>query len=1164
MIRSLIKFEVLYKSRTSVTYLCFALLMIVCFLSGTIKLNLTSETGELKENAPIQLTYVMLVISTFFMSITSWVMGTPILRDKQHQMVSLVHSSPVTKFHFLTGRFLGCLIVLIIIFGAMLPGLMLADVMPFRESARMMPFNAWAYLQIFFVFILPNLFFTGAIFFSSGALSKNSVVVFSQGVILLVAYLLALQISTTLGNQYLAALVDPFGIITFQVYAEHWTITERNSQGIMLEGLVLYNRLLWFSVGVVSLIITYFKFSFLQKETASKIKEGNAERKIRKSSIGKEAVTSGPSMGALYRQALFHVKSVTLEWSFISIVLCSLIVLIYSFLTIKGIYGVKPHASTFLMLQVLDGFDLLIIVIVFFFSGELAWKESETRINQITDSYPSSKSTMLVIKLLAHVLLGVYIVSSLGLIGIIFQILQSFTNIDYIQYGVRLFIGKLILIVSYSALSLFVHSAVFNKYIGYMIVSLFVLLINVLPNVGMDRDLMQYGLVPLGIYSEMNGFSNPVSEILLYSTFWLSTSGIILLLTLRIKGWLWAGKISRILSVVVIAMFIISGCAIFWNTDIQNEIKSKDELLAEKVGYEMELRHYKNNIQPKIKSIHLSVDLYPSSNSFNVKGNYVLLNRSKTSIHEIHVQFNTDPNLTNHEISFGRSYEKVKEFSQYGFVIFKLAEPLQPKDSLQMDFGLSYRTKGFVNGNENMEIVRNGTLLQNNLLPRIGYEYRNEVIEGREAIGLGFQEISYNPNDSSVLVNNMYSDDADYIDLDLVISTEEAQTAIAPGKLLSSSMNAGRSYFHYKSERPIINFFAIASASYQQATDSVQVNNRWVGLEIYYYDGHKKNLARMMSAMKASLRYCSEKYSPYQYSQLRLIEVPRYHLPAQSFSGTICYSESDFLQDGDDKDLDITYGTIAHEVAHQWWGHQITPANAIGQSMLTETLAQYTAMMVLKDEFDEGSLSEFLEYDLNAYLRGRANERYNEEAMIDVISRGYIYYNKGVLAMNSFRNYVGEEKVNMALKNFSRDWAFKTNPYPTAYDLIPYFAQVTPDKFGYVINDLFKSVTIYENYVSSSNATHLSDSKGYKVSIEVYGKKTLSDRGILKEIDMNDWVDLALYDNTGTLIKTQELMIKSGKNRFSIITPSKPTQVVLDPFLKLLDSSRDDNRRILD
>ena len=60
-------------------------------------------------------------------------------------------------------------------------------------------------------------------------------------------------------------------------------------------------------------------------------------------------------------------------------------------------------------------------------------------------------------------------------------------------------------------------------------------------------------------------------------------------------------------------------------------------------------------------------------------------------------------------------------------------------------------------------------------------------------------------------------------------------------------------------------------------------------------------------------------------------------------------------------------------VAHQWWAHQVISAYVEGATSIDETLAQYTALMVMKHHFGDEEMKRFLRFELDQYLRGRAH-----------------------------------------------------------------------------------------------------------------------------------------------------------------------------------------------
>ena len=230
---------------------------------------------------------------------------------------------------------------------------------------------------------------------------------------------------------------------------------------------------------------------------------------------------------------------------------------------------------------------------------------------------------------------------------------------------------------------------------------------------------------------------------------------------------------------------------------------------------------------------------------------------------------------------------------------------------------------------------------------------------------------------------------------------------------------------------------------------------------------HDYNLDRMMESMKASFDYYSTNFSPYQYKQMRILEFPRYAEFAQSFPGTVPFSEAiGFILDIDDeKDVDMAFYITAHELAHQWFGMQIEAANVKGQLMLLETLSQYAAIMVLKQKYSEEKVLQFLDIQKDKYLEGKRRESGKEPSLEMVENQDYIYYAKGAINMYEFQKQIGEANVNLALKRFISDWntldgklKTKTSRYATSKDLLNYFREVTPDSLQYKIADLFEKV----------------------------------------------------------------------------------------------------------
>jgi ABC-2 type transport system permease protein len=447
------------------------------------------------------------------------------------------------------------------------------------------------------------------------------------------------------------------------------------------------------------------------------------------------------------------------------------------------------------------------------------------------------------------------------------------------------------------------------------------------------------------------------------------------------------------------------------------------------------------------------------------------------------------------------------------------------------------------------------------VLPRIGYQPQGELVTDRDrkTHGLAPKERMPGREDARGLEENYLTNDADWMTFETVVSTDADQIAIAPGYLQREWTEDGRRYFAYRMDAPILNFFAFQSARYAVRKDQW----RDVPIEIYYQPGHEYNLERMVAATKASLEYFSTNFGPYQHKQFRIIEFPRYATFAQAFPNTIPFSESiGFIarvREGDAKDIDYPYYVTAHEAAHQWWVHQVIGGNVQGATMLSETFAQYSALMVMKHKYGDAKMKKFLAYELDRYLLGRATEQKKELPLARVESQPYIHYRKGSLVMYALQDYIGEDNVNRALRAFRDETAFKGPPYPNTTQFLKHLRAVTPAHLQYVIDDLFESITLYDNRAMAATARALPDGR-YEVTLKVLANKLKADAlGKEEDVPIADWIDIGVLDDNDEPLFLEKRRIDRAETEYTVVVAGKPARAGVDPFNKLIDRKPKDN-----
>ena len=320
----------------------------------------------------------------------------------------------------------------------------------------------------------------------------------------------------------------------------------------------------------------------------------------------------------------------------------------------------------------------------------------------------------------------------------------------------------------------------------------------------------------------------------------------------------------------------------------------------------------------------------------------------------------------------------------------------------------------------------------------------------------------------------------------------------------------------------------------------------------------------MLSSSKRGLGYYTNYYSPYQFQQYRILEFPRYRQFAQSFPNTVPYSEDmgfiGRLKKPDD--IDFTYFVTAHELAHQWWGHQLIGAMVQGSNMMSESLAEYSALRVMQHQYGDPQMRRFLKYELDGYLRGRSGEVRHEPPLVLVQNEPYVWYQKGSMVLYALSDYIGEDKLNAALGNYLRANRYSQPPYPDTRGFVEALRSATPPDLQYLITDMFESITLYDNHAVSATWQEMPDHK-YKVVLNVKSRKLKANGdGVETEVPIHDLIEVGVFSGKKDHeepIHVEKQWITKNDSTIELVVDQKPTRAGIDPYNKLIDRNPDDN-----
>jgi len=590
----------------------------------------------------------------------------------------------------------------------------------------------------------------------------------------------------------------------------------------------------------------------------------------------------------------------------------------------------------------------------------------------------------------------------------------------------------------------------------------------------------------------------------------------------------------------------------------------RDESEKISVEYEKTYKSLENAKQPRVTKMEYEIDVYPETRNLVFKGSQQFTNKTDETIDRLY--FNVDRDyITEIEVE-GASLEKNDDHLQMR--VYCLDPAMQPNETRSMKYVVKTNTRGVENRVSNLSIVQNGTFFNNSIAPRMGYESTREIGDALDRARLklpaneGFPPLTR--EHGALCMNNYIGNDSDWVEVETVISTSGDQIAVAPGSLVEQWKKDGRNYFRYRIDHRSLNFYSFISASYEVARE------KWndVDIEVYYYPEHKWNVPRMLQSIRKSLEYCSSNFGPYRHKQARIIEFPRTASFAQAFPGTMPYSESiGFISKLDDpEDIDMVFYIVAHEMAHQWWAHQVIGAKMQGATLLSETMAQYSALMIMEKEYGREMMQRFLKYEMDSYLRSRGTETRDERPLMTVDpEQGYIHYRKGSLVLYYLKEMIGEENVNIALREIIDQYAYKDPPYPNSHDLVDAFDRHTPSELHYLIADLFEEITSFSNRTTDATYEKLASGK-YRVHLELDCAKMKWDgKGKKTFVPINDWIQIGAFAKPesgkkhGKLLYRDKIHVDQPKSSVDFEVDEKPELSGVDPFYLLIDEILEDN-----
>ncbi len=1169
-----------------VAVIIFTLFNWALLASDNVSMGLPST---IHENGPYGVPLAASAWSLFFMFVTTAFVANVIVRDAETGFGPIVKATRLNKFDYLIGRFTGAAAAACLAFLSVPLGIFLGSLMPWIDPETLGPNLLQNYAWAYFVMGVPNVLLTSAVFFAVATMTRSMMGSYVAAVVFLVGYFVVSGVAGQRPElEQTVALFEPLGSGAFGLATKYFTTIERNTLLPPLADELLWNRVITLGWTVVALAVAYFGFRFAEKpakaQKARKLEalaEKSQPARAPRGDLPKPAYTAATARAQLLQRVKFELGQVFRSPAYAVLVFIGVAMSVAMVYLGGDIYGTRPIPLTRIVIDALSGNMVLIsMIIATYYAGELVWRERDRKVHEIVDSSSAPDWVFMIPKAITIALVLISTLLFAVLAGMAVQTLHGHTDYEIGKYLLWYVLPLSIDMLMIAILAVFFQSIVPHKFWGWGLMLIWIVATIAMGNLGLEHNLYQYGSAPGVPTSDMNGQGDFWIGATWFRVYWAAFAIILLTLSYallrrgaetrlqprlkrlpsRLRGP--AGAIAG----VALAVFVASGVYIFINTNIWNDFRTSEGNEAWMADMEKTLLPFETAPQPTITSVKLDLDLHPRGPSLRTVGSYVIENRTGAPLSEIHIRGDRDLDMT---LAVPGAKLK-KAYDRFNYRIYAFDTPMQPGETRAIGFETLIAQRGFRNSGNITRIVENGTFISNmEFSPSLGMD-RNGLLQDpatRRKYGLPRQLRIPKLGTPGAEQHHYLRKDSGFVNADITVTTDAGQTPIAPGYKVSDTTANGRRTARFVTEAPIMHFFSVQSADYAVKTR----NHNGVELAVYYHPGHPWNVDRMLNAAVASLDYYNANFTPYQFRQLRFIEFPGYASFAQAFANTMPWSESvGFTADISDPDK-IDYVTYigAHEIAHQWWAHQIIGSQQQGMTVLSETLAQYSALMVMEELYGEAQIRKFLKYELDDYLRRRGSDLIGEQPLGRNENQQYIHYQKGSLAMYLLKDMMGEDKVNAALREVLGKYAFKEAPYPTSMDLVAALRrQAGEDRdMQTLITDLFEKITLYDLKAKSVNVRKRLDGR-FDVTLSVEARKLYADeKGRETEAPLDESFDIGVFTaepgkkgfDAKDVIMMRRMPLKSGVDTLTFTVDREPVWVGVDPYNKRIDRNSDDN-----
>ena len=532
---------------------------------------------------------------------------------------------------------------------------------------------------------------------------------------------------------------------------------------------------------------------------------------------------------------------------------------------------------------------------------------------------------------------------------------------------------------------------------------------------------------------------------------------------------------------------------------------------------------------PEIRHVDLFVDVDPARRFIAIEGTYRLEHVGPEPV--IELPFTVRPPFGS--VVWSVRGSAVPSEDRFGLHVLTLPGPLEPGAETIVGFSFeAIYPRGFTKngGGVSQFVLPSGVVLhtlRNSFLPTPGF------VEGIGRTRENLPDPSPYPGDfwkTAQTSSRPYT-------TRVTIRAPSAYTMNAPGALMTRSESRGSTTVVWETEHPV-GAVNIVGGKWQVRRDGETA--------VFFHPEHAYNVDEILSTLVAARKRFSEWFYPYPWRELKLSEYPNQDLNAMGFPTNIPFSEGlGFLARGDSLDRPAFFVT-AHEAAHQWWGNILSAGVGPGTDHLVEGMASYSALLLSDAEHGPEARRRFSRVMESHYVERRRVDRERPVGRMlgdQAPSDWTVVYEKGAWVQWMLQEHIGRDAMLQGLRRFVAHYA-RGDVRPTLQHMLQFLRKEAPDTTAY---DAFVEQWFFDIVLPEFRITDVA----------------------LRRDD--GWIASAAISNVGTGQVSVEVVATGGEYRRStqVVTLAagqtkrlswtldfEPDRIVVDPDVRVLQDNR--------